>query len=54
MNETTKNVIRRVIFTLDQIEVRGKENLNCLLGSIQVLEQILADSETIEEESKDG
>jgi hypothetical protein len=34
--------IHAVINTLNQIDVKGKENLNYLLGSISVLENILS------------
>lgn len=34
------NVIASVIFTLNKLEVRGKENLNSLLGCIQALEKL--------------
>lgn len=42
--------IKRLIATLDTIEVRGKENLDRLLGCIQLLEKIKT---TIEEAAKD-
>lgn len=32
--------ITRIIYTLNQVTVRGKENLDCLLASIQSLEQM--------------
>lgn len=32
--------INRIIYTLNQVTVRGKENLDCLLASIQSLEKM--------------
>lgn len=33
-------ILRAIIYTLNQIEVHGKENLDRLLGSIQELEKL--------------
>ena len=41
MNEST---IKAIISTLNSIEVRGKDNLDKLLGCIMVLENMLAES----------
>ena len=41
MNEST---IKSIISTLNSIEVRGKDNLDKLLGCIMVLENMLAES----------
>jgi len=35
--------INRIIYTLNQVTVRGRENLDCLLASIQTLEQMKED-----------
>lgn len=35
-------ILYRVIHTLDSIDVRGRENLNALLGSIQAVEKVHA------------
>lgn len=37
MSEETKQKLRAVVQTLDLIEVRGKENLDMLLGCILTL-----------------
>lgn len=39
-------IIKSLIITLEKIEVRGKDNLDMLLGCIQTLEKLL---ETIKE-----
>lgn len=36
-----QNLIEAVIFTLGEVEVKGKDNLNKLLGSINALESVL-------------
>ena len=38
--------INRIIYTLNLVTVRGKDNLDCLLGSIQALEQVKNAMET--------
>lgn len=35
-----EQMIRKVISTLDRVEVRGRENLDRLLGCMQALEKI--------------
>lgn len=47
MNESAKTKIELVINTLNSINVKGKDNLSFLLGSIQTLEALLR-------EEKDG
>lgn len=37
--------IRRVIQTLDNVEVRGRDNMDRLLGSVIHLEKVAADME---------
>lgn len=44
-----KRTIQSVIATLDKIEVRGRGNLDMLLGCIQTLDKLLG---TIDEEQK--
>ena len=39
--ESVKTLIRAVISTLNGVEVKGKENLDGLLGSINALESIV-------------
>ena len=41
MNENLKSQLRAVLDTLNQIEVRGKENLDMLLGCIITLDSLL-------------
>lgn len=42
MTQENKNALRTVINTLNTVEVKGRENMNHLLGAIMVLEQMLA------------
>lgn len=35
-----EELIRKVLFTLDKVEVKGRENLDRLLGCMQALEKI--------------
>ena len=35
-----EQLMRQIIATLDQVEVKGKDNMSKLLGSIQTLEKI--------------
>lgn len=42
------DLIQKVIFTLNGVEVKGEENLDRLLGCINVLKEIVA------QESKEG
>ena len=48
-----EKVLRSLINTLNQIDVRGKENMDRLLGCIQTLEQLL-DIVTRKDEPKEG
>ncbi len=34
-------IIKRVIYTINQVDVRGKDNMDKLLGCIQTLERML-------------
>ena len=45
-------IIRCVIATLNDIEVRGKNNLDKLLGSIMALENIAQDMEHLSQDKK--
>lgn len=45
MTPENKNAIRTVINTLNTVEVKGRENMNHLLGAIMVLENLLAADE---------
>ena len=50
-----RSIIEAVIFTLENIEVHGKENLSGLLGCINALESVLGEEEpkeTSEEEQE--
>ena len=38
MDEMT--ILNRALYTLNQVSVKGKENMNYLLGSIQELEHL--------------
>jgi hypothetical protein len=40
MNESVKNSIYAVINTLDQIEVKGEDNLDMLLACIRTLKSV--------------
>ena len=51
MNEDNEILLNRVISTLNLIEVRGKENLDMMLGCIQVLERILKPSPEVQQPS---
>ena len=48
MKDENKAIINGVINTLNQITVRGKDNMDMLLGCILALEGVL------KEEAKDG
>lgn len=45
MTLENKNALRTVVNTLNTVEVKGRENMNHLLGAIMVLEQMLASDE---------
>lgn len=53
---TNANIIQMIINSLEQIEVRGKDNMSKLLGCIYALEEIIKHSteEQSEGESEDG
>lgn len=50
MNQNDKNTLRAVVNTLNTIEVKGRENMDRLLGCIMALEHIMAQ----QEEPQDG
>lgn len=52
MNEETRNTLRRVVFTLEQIDVRGKGNLDHMLGAIMTLEQIINQPEEAKDDGE--
>ena len=47
-----KETLQKVINTLNNVEVKGKENLDRLLGSIQVLESLVKEVPNGGQESK--
>lgn len=50
-------LLRRIISTLDTIEVRGRENMGSLLGCIEALEGIVQAEEkaqAVKQEEADG
>ena len=49
----SRETLSRIITTLNQIEVKGKDNLDKLLGCIMVLERMLSES-TEKEVNSDG
>ena len=46
--------LQLVVSTLNNIEVKGEQNLNAMLGSIQVLNSIIRDLSKESEVPKDG
>lgn len=44
MSETVRK-LRAVAFALNRVEVKGRENMDALLGSIQTVEQIAGELE---------
>lgn len=53
MSENAKSVLTRVVFTLEQINVRGRENMDHLLGAILAIESVINEAEK-EEVDSDG
>ena len=47
-----KETLQKVINTLNNVEVKGKANLDRLLGSIQVLESLVKEVPNVGQESK--
>lgn len=45
MKDIDKRLLARILSTLNTIEVRGSENLNSLLGCIQVLDSLIAEED---------
>lgn len=43
----TKKMVDDVVYTLNTIEIHGEDNLNRLLGCIQVLKRISSDLDAI-------
>ena len=48
------DILHRVIYTLNRVEVRGSDNINALLGSIQALEKVHADLVEAKKQSAEG
>lgn len=44
--------LQNVVFSLNCVEVKGRENLNALLGSIQAVEKVSSALERINEKAK--
>lgn len=44
MNQETRKRLKRILVTLDEIAVSGKQNLDMMLGCIQELEDILKEA----------
>ena len=53
-----ERIINRVIYTLGTVEVKGKENLDALLGCILALEQLKAklskEGDNVDAKNKQG
>lgn len=47
-----KETLQRVINTLNNVEVKGEQNLDRLLGSIQVLKSLVKEAPDGRQESK--
>ncbi len=47
-----ENQLRNILNTLNQIEVRGQENLDMLLGCILTIEKIIAENKQQEAQNK--
>lgn len=52
MHEVKDEVIQRIIFTLKEIDVRGFDSMNRLVGLVMLFEDIL-DSPPVDKESGD-
>ena len=46
--------LRSLLRSLDQLEVRGRENLDIVLGCMMAIEQVLTQIQKNEEEGSDG
>lgn len=46
-----RGTIARIIYTINQVDVRGKDNMDKLLGCIQALERLAAQLDTAGKES---
>lgn len=47
-----ENILKSIIRTLEKVEVRGKDNLDMLLGCIQTLEKLLKACEDAKEKQE--
>lgn len=50
MTQDNKKALRTVVNTLNTIEVKGRDNMNHLLGAIMVLENLMAQPDEEEPE----
>ena len=50
MTQDNKKALRTVVNTLNTVEVKGRENMNHLLGAIMVLENLMAQPDEDEPE----
>lgn len=50
MTQDNKKALRTVVNTLNTVEVKGRENMNHLLGAIMVLENLMAQPDEEEPE----
>lgn len=46
--------LRMVLSTLDGVEVKGKENMDRLLGCMQTIEAVVQELSTQKEDASDG
>lgn len=44
MNQETRKRLKRILVTLDEIAVSGKQNLDMMLGCMQELESIIKEA----------
>lgn len=49
MKTTERNTIQSVRLALERIEVHGSGNLDLLLGCIQALDRVLAETEEVDD-----
>ena len=48
------NILRAVVNTLNEVEVKGSANLDRLLGCIQTLESLIASKNSASQEGSNG
>ena len=49
-----KDFLRQLLTSLEQVEVRGKHNLDIMLGCMMAIEQAIKKMETPEQEEDNG